>query len=177
MLRLVLRGVFVALAFTTIGCGGGDSSDPAASSSPQAAGSMRPSGNGACGLMMQGEVDELFGTGVGAGANETLEGGVEICSWPAGDEPSLLLQISAGGADIRAAVDLGAGYRVVDVEEMSGPAAVAVEEADGPETVLVFALDSGEKTVTISPVGLGVDASSPKFEALKALMDTIASRL
>ena len=127
--------------------------------------------------MMQGEVDELFGAGVGAGVDETLDGGVEICSWPSGDEPSLLLQVSPGSSEIRAAVDLGDGYRAVDIAEMSGPAAAAIEEADGPEAVVVFAIVAGDKTVTVSPFGLGIAAGSPQFEELIALLDRVASRL
>ncbi len=126
---------------------------------------------------MQGEVDELFGTGVGAGVDETLDWEVEICSWPSGDEPSLLLQISVGNSDVRAAVDLGDGYRVVEIAEMRGPAAAAIEEADGLEAVVVFAIAAGDKTVTVSPFGLGITADSPQFDALKALLDRIASRI
>ena len=126
--------------------------------------------------MMQGEVDELFGMGVGAGVDETLDGDVSICSWPSGDEPSLLLQVSPGSSEIRAAVDLGDGYRVVELAEMSGPAA-AIEEADGPATVVVLALAARDKTVTVSPFGLGITADSPQFEELKALLDRIASRI
>jgi hypothetical protein len=128
---------------------------------------------------MQSEVDELFGTDVGAGVDETLDGDVQICSWPSGDEPSLLLQVSPGSSEIRAAVDLGNGYRVVDIAEMSGPAAAAIEDAesDGPEAVVVFAIAAGDKTVTVSPIGLGIAADSPQFEDLKALLDRIASRI
>jgi hypothetical protein len=125
---------------------------------------------------MQSEVDDLFGTRVGAGVDETLEGDVSICSWPSGDEPSLLLQVSPGSSEIRAAVDLGDGYRVVEISEMSGPAA-AIEEADGPEAVVVFAIAAGDKTVTVSPFGLGIAADSAQFEELKALLDRVASRL
>ncbi len=179
MVRLVSRGACFAVVLTLIACGGGESQNAAPSRGAASAGSSRPSGNGVCGLLMQGEVDELFGTGVGAGVDETLDGDVEICSWPSGDEPSLLLQVSPGSSEIRAAVDLGDGYRVVDIAEMSGPAAAAIEdaEADGSEAVVVFAIAAGDKTVTVSPFGLGIAADSPQFEALKALLDRIASRI
>ncbi len=177
MVRLVSRGACFAVVLTLIACGGGESQNAAPSRDAASAGSSRPSGNGACGLLMQSEVDELFGTGVGAGVDETLDGNVEICSWPSGDEPSLLLQVSPGSSEIRAAVDLGDGYRVVDIAEMSGPAAAAIEEADGPETVVVFAITAGDKTVTISPFGLRIAPASPQFEALKALLNRIAARI
>lgn len=176
MCRLVLCGALFASALTLAACGGGESDDPAPAQSAVAA-SARPSGNGACGLMMQGEVDELFGTGVGAGVDEVLDGDVRICSWPSGAEPSLLLQISAGTSDIRSAVDLGDGYEVVDVAEMSGPAAAAIERSDGPATVIVFAITAGEQTVTVSPIGLGIDMDSPKFAALKATIVRVSERL
>lgn len=177
--RLVSRGACFAMVLALNACSGGES-DKARSleaAASRSAGSSRPSGNGACGLMMQGEVDELFGIGVGAGVDETLDGDVSICSWPSGDEPSLLLQVSPGSSEIRKAVDLGDGYRIVELAEMSGPAAAAIEEADGPETVVVLALVARDKTVTVSPFGLGITADSPQFEELKALLDRIASRI
>ena len=179
MARLASRGACFALALALVACGGGESDNAAPSRGALTAGNAKPSGNGACGLLMQSEVDELFGTDVGAGADETLDGDVQICSWPSGDEPSLLLQVSPGSSEIRAAVDLGDGYRVVDIAEMSGPAAAAFEDAesDGPEAVVVFAIAAGDKTVTVSPIGLGIAAASPQFEDLKALLDRIASRI
>ena len=181
MVRLVSLGAFFALVLTLGACGNAESESAAPSGSVASASdaSSRPSGNGACGLMMQAEVDELFGTGVGAGVDETLDWEVELCSWPSGDEPSLLLQISLGTSDVRAAVDLGDGYRVVEIPEMSGPAAAAIEDAkaDRPEAVIVFALAAGDKMVTLSPIGLGIAADSPQFVALKTLMDRVASRL
>lgn len=185
MVRLVSLGAFFALVLTLGACGNAESESAAPSGSVASASdaSSRPSGNGACGLMMQAEVDELFGTGVGAGVDETLDWEVELCSWPSGDEPSLLLQISLGTSDVRAAVDLGDGYRVVEIPEMSGPAAAAIENAnananaDQPEAVIVFALAAGDRMVTVSPIGLGIAAGSPQFDALKALMDRIASRI
>ena len=179
MVGRVSRGACFVLGLILFACGGGDSDKaaPARAAASASAGSSRPSGNGACGLMLQSEVDELFGTGVGAGVDETLEGDLSICSWPSGDEPSLLLQVSPGSSDIRVAVDLGDGYRVVEIAGMSGPAAAGIEEADGPETVVVFALAAGDTTVTVSPFGLGIAADSPQFDTLKMLMDRIAARL
>lgn len=176
MVRLVLRGAGIAVVTALFACGG---SDETTSPAPEAAaaGGSRPSGNGACGLMLQGEVDELFGASIGAGAHETLEGGIELCSWPASGDPALLLQVSPSTGDIRTAVDLGGGYRVVEITEMSGPAAAAVEEADGPGMVVVIALTAGEKTVTVSPIGLPIADGSPELDRLEALIDRIASRL
>ena len=77
-----------ALVGSMAACGGGDSKRDVPPGTG-VAGSTRPSGNGACGLMMQGEVDELFGTSVGAGAPELLDNGdLEICTWPAGEDPA-----------------------------------------------------------------------------------------
>ena len=59
------------------------------------------------------------------------------------------------------------------------PAAAAIEDAkaDRPEAVIVFALAAGDKMVTLSPIGLGIVTGSPQFDALKTLMDRVASRL
>lgn len=174
MLRLVSRGACFALVLALSACGSEpeDTSSQTGSERP----ASRPSGDGACALLMQDEVDELFRTSIGAGTDEELDGGVDVCTWPAGEDPSLLLQISPASSDIRAAVDLGEGYRVVDIDGMSGPAAAAIEESDGPESVVVMALTSGDKTVTLSPVGLGITEGSPRFETVKELMERIPKR-
>ena len=165
-----------ALVGSMAACGGGDTKRETPETG--VAGNTRPSGNGACGLMMQSEVDELFGTSVGAGAAESLDGGdIEICTWPAGEDPALLLQISPASDDIRQAVDLGEGFRVADVAGMSGRAAAALEQADGDQAVAVIAMTSGERTITVSPIGLGMLEGTPSFEKLKAIVDEIASRL
>lgn len=174
--RIVSRGACFALVLALSACGG--ETDPAApASGTQAASPSRPSGNGACGLLMQNEVDGLFGTSIGAGVDEVLDGGVEICSWPAGDEPALLLQISAASPDIRAAVNLGEGFRVTEITGMGGTAAAAIEESDGPGAVVVLALTTDDQTVTLSPVGLGITEDSPKFQTIKSLVDSVLSRL
>ena len=167
--------LFLALALTA--CGGGDGKKEMPDRGTGVASSSRPSGNGACGLLMQDEVDELFGASVGAGAAESLDGGIEICTWPAGEDPALLLQISPASDDVRQAVDLGEGFRIADVHEMRGPAAVALEEADGAQPVAMIAMTAGERTVVLSPIGLGVLEGTPQFEKLKAIVDEIASRL
>lgn len=176
MRGLVSRGACFALVIVVSACG--DERSPSESGTgTQSASSAGPSGKGACRFLMQAEVDELFGTSIGAGVNEVLDGGVELCSWPAGDEPSLLLQISDASPDIRAAVELGAGFRVIDVLDMAGPAAAAVEEADGPEAIVVLALTTDTKTVILSPVGLGITEDSAKFERIKAITNSVQSRL
>jgi len=127
---------------------------------------------------MQDEVDGLFGVSVGPGSSETLEGGGDLlCSWPATEEPALLVQISPTSTDILAAVDLGDGFRSTEISGMSGPAAAAFEEADRERAVAVIALSAGEHTITVSPIGLGVMEGTPRFERLKALVDQMATRL
>jgi hypothetical protein len=126
---------------------------------------------------MQGEVDELFGASVGAGVDESLSDGSELCSWPAGEDPSLLLQVGAAAPDIRAAVDLGEGYRVAEIPGMSGPAAVTTEASDSEQTVTILGMNVGEKSIIVSPVGLGLQAGSPRFERLKELLGVVAQRM
>jgi hypothetical protein len=137
-----------------------------------------PGGTGACALLTQAEVDEIFQTPVGKGASESLEDGSELCSWPAGEDPALLLQVGPLVSDIRAAVDLGEGYRVTDVAGMSGPAAVALGlgEPAGEGSVALLAMNAGDRTVTLSPVGLGVKAETERYETLKAMVERAAER-
>lgn len=162
----------ILLASALAGCGGGEEADREPAATGAAA---RPSGKGACGLLMQAEVDAIFGTSVGAGASETLEGGKELCSWPAGEDPALLLQVEPALASATAAVDLGEGYRIVEIEAMSGPAALSIETG-GEGTVAVLALNASGKTVTLSPIGLGVQDGSDRLEKLKELMELVAER-
>jgi hypothetical protein len=131
-----------------------------------------------CALLTQAEVDEIFQTPIGAGANESLEDGSELCSWPPGEDAALLLQVGPLVSDIAAAVDLGEGYRVVDVPGMSGPAAAALGlgEPAGEGSVALLALNTTDRTVTLSPVGLGVKADTQRFERLKTLLERVAER-
>jgi hypothetical protein len=175
--RIISCGACFAVVLALSACGGGDPDSAAPGSGTRTASGPQPSGNGACALLMQNEVDGLFGASVGAGVDEVLDGGVQICSWPAGDEPSLLLQISGVSPNIRAAVDLGDGFRVVEITDMAGAAAAAIEQSDGPEAVVVVALTTDDKTVTVSPVGLGITEDSPKFQTIKTLTSSISSRL
>ena len=160
----------------TIGCGGNEAENPKSAASSNK--SSTPSGQGACGLLMQSEVDEIFGSPAGFGMHESLEDGVQLCSWPSDGDPKLLLQISTASADIRAAVDLGEGYRVADVSEMDGSAAMAIELAQPDkgleESVAILAMSSGDTTVTVSPIGLGLREGTPQFERLK---DLVGARL
>jgi hypothetical protein len=133
-----------------------------------------PSGEGACALLMQPEVDGIFGASVGAGSNESLEAGVELCTWPAGEDPALLLQIGPAISAVTTAVDLGEGYRTVEIEGMSGPAALSLES--GTDTVAVLAMTASDKTVTVSPIGLGIPNGSDKLEKLKGLLELVATR-
>lgn len=139
----------------------------------------QPSGKGACALLLQDEVDELFGRAVGAGMDEDLGEGVTLCTWPASGEPRLLLQVGPASEDVRAAVDLGEGYRVSEVSGMAGPAAVAVLDPGGkaPPSVAVLARTEGAETVVVSPIGLDLAETGPRFERFKSIVDAAAGRL
>jgi hypothetical protein len=136
----------------------------------------RPSGRGVCGLLMQAEVDDIFGAPVGAGASESLEDGTELCSWPSAGDPAFLLQVGPAAADVQAAVDLGEGYRVVEVPEMAGPAAMALQSGE-EETVALLAMNVSEKTLTMSPIGLGLKPGTERYERFLALMGRAAGRM
>jgi hypothetical protein len=124
---------------------------------------------------MQAEVDGIFGTPVGAGSSESLGGGVELCTWPAGEDPALLVQVGPAFPIVTAAVDLGDGYRTVELPGMSGPAAIALEDGE-KETVAVLAMNAPGRTIIVSPVGLGVENGTDRLEKLKALVELVAER-
>ena len=168
MSRHVVSVVLACVTF--VGCGGGGEAEREGAG---AAG--RPSGKGACALLTQAEVDGIFGASVGAGSSESLEGGVELCTWPAGEDPALLVQIGPALPTVTAAVDLGDGYRTVELAGMSGPAALAVEAGE-KETVAVLAMNASDRTVILSPVGLGVENGTDRLEKLKALVELVAKR-
>ena len=168
MSRQVVSVVLACVTF--VGCGGGGEAEREGAG---AAG--RPSGKGACALLTQAEVDGIFGAPVGAGSGESLEGGVELCTWPAGEAPALLVQIGPALPTVTAAVDLGDGYRTVELAGMSGPAALALEAGE-KETVAVLAMNASDRTVILSPVGLGVENGTDRLEKLKALVELVAKR-
>ncbi len=157
----------VLASVTLVGCGGGGNAGRESAA--------RPSGKGACALLMQGEVDGIFGAPVGAGSSESLEGGVELCTWPAGEDPALLVQIGPVLPTVTAAVELGDGYRTVELAGMSGPAALALQAGE-KETVAVLAMNASDRTVILSPVGLGVENGTDRLEKLKELMELVAKR-
>lgn len=167
MSRHVVSVVLVCLAIA--GCGGGGEAERPAGAA------TRPSGKGACALLMQAEVDGIFGAPVGAGSSESLEGGVQLCTWPAGEDPALLVQIGPALPTVNAAVDLGDGYRTVEIAGMSGPAALALETGE-KETVAVLAMNASNRTVILSPVGLGVENGTDRLEKLKELVELVARR-
>ena len=179
MPQLLERWCFVAsvmVAMLVFGCGGGGHESGTAKG-PRPGGRA---GAGACALLLQSEVDEIFGVPIGAGTNESLGDGAELCSWPANEDPALLLQVGPAVANLNTAVDLGEGYRIAEIPGMKGPAAMAVELARDPhaeETVALVAMNVSQKTVTLSPVGLGVKEGTDRFERLKALVERVAGRL
>ncbi len=173
MSRQVVSVVLVCAALA--GCGGGGGEPETSGAAERPSGPSGPSGKGACALLMQSEVDGIFGMPVGAGTSESLEGGVELCTWPAGEDPALLVQVGPALPAVTAAVDLGDGYRTVEVPGMSGPAAIALEAGE-KETVAVLAMNAADRTVILSPVGLGVENGTDRLEKLKALVELAAKR-
>jgi hypothetical protein len=167
--RFLLSVVLSSLSVMSCG-GGGETKSAVPTGAP-----TRPSGKGACALLLQAEVDWVFGTPVGAGSSETLDGGVELCTWPAGEDPALLVQVGPEAPSATAAVDLGEGYRIVEIEGMSGPAALAIE-TKGKGTVAVLALNASNKTFTLSPIGLGVEDGSERLQKLKEILELVVKR-
>ena len=137
----------------------------------------------ACSLLTQAEVDGLFGSSPGPGG----PGGavpvpqVRQCVWPAEGISSLILQVLPAPANVRASIDPGEGYRVIDLDGLSGPAAVAIQQANPKfgisEGVAIIGVAKGDSMVTLSPVRLDIKEGSARFESLKKLADSAAQRL
>lgn len=138
-----------------------------------------PSEKKACDLVTQEEVDGIFEAPVGAGTDEMLGDGSLLCSWPAGNQPKLVLKVSTVVPEVNRAVDLGGGYRVAFLADMGGPAAMAVApgEPGQEETVALLALNAGNWTLTINPFQLRVKTGTERFERLKVLLQYAAERL
>jgi len=169
--------ILIAFTLALAGCGasGGDGDPGGGGASSK---SDQPGGKGPCALLLQGEVDELFGSAVGPGLDEDLGEGVALCTWPAKAAPRLLLQVGPATEDIRGEVDLGEGYLVSELPGMTGPAAVALLEpsGDAPATVAVVALKAGDRTLVVSPIGLDVAEAGPPFERFKAIVAAASGR-
>lgn len=168
-----LSSICLLLALPVLGCGGGGGNSPAANANTDVS---APSGEGVCALLLQGEVDELFGSPAGLGAAESLGDGVELCSWPPGDDPWLMVQVGPAAGDIRQAVALGDGFEVRDISGLPGPAAMAVDVGESG-FVAVVAVQAGAKTLTVSPIGLGIPPSGPQFERLVSTISLMTGRL
>lgn len=167
-----LSSICLLLALPASGCGGGGG-NPAANANADVS---APSGEGVCALLLQGEVDELFGSPAGLGAAESLGDGSELCSWPPGNDPWLMVQVGPASGDIRQAVALGDGFEVRDLSGLPGPAAMAVDVGESG-FVAVVAVQAGAKALTVSPIGLGIPPSGPQFERLVSTISLMTGRL
>jgi hypothetical protein len=135
----------------------------------------------ACGLLKQEEVDHLFGQSVGPGRPDSPVANIQGCVWPADGIPKFLLQVTPAPTDVKNSIDPGEGYRVIDVEGLSGKAAAAIQLANPKynivEGISILGIARGEHMVTLSPVMLNIQVGSPQFELLKKLADRAAQRL
>lgn len=159
---------------TLLGCGNnGDSTREAAVADT---GSID-----ACSLLTQEEVDSLFPASPGPGRPDSPGQHVSGCVWPAEKVPGLMLQVVPAPASVREGVDLGEGYEVVELQELSGPAAVSIQKGDPKyeiaEGVAMLGIVKGERMVTLSPVTLNIKPGTQEFERLKELADKAAQRL
>jgi hypothetical protein len=135
----------------------------------------------ACALLKQEEVDRLFGQPVGPGRPDSPVAHIQGCVWPAEGAPKFLLQVTPAPTDVKNSIDPGEGYRVINVEGLSGKAAVAIQLANPKynikEGIAMIGIARGGHMVTLSPVMLDIQEGSPQFELLKKLADSAAQKL
>ncbi|MEJ1297068.1 MAG: hypothetical protein RPU64_16220 [Candidatus Sedimenticola sp. (ex Thyasira tokunagai)] len=135
----------------------------------------------ACSLLTQEEVDGLFTESPGPGGVSSPTPNIQGCVWPAEGISSLILQVLSAPASVRSSIDMGDGYRVIDVEGLSGQAAAAIQQ-ENPEYgiasgLAIFGIVKDDYMVTLSPVRLNIKEGSPQFELLKELANSAAQRL
>lgn len=134
-----------------------------------------------CNLLTQAEVDALFGKAVGAGRVDTAVPHVQGCVWPANGVADLIVQVLPAPADVHKSIDPGEGYKVIDLNGMSGQAAVAIQQANPKyglvEGVAILGIAKGEQMLTVSPARLNIQEGSAQFETLKKAADAAAQRL
>lgn len=134
-----------------------------------------------CNLLMQEEIDSLFAESPGPGGSNSPAPHIQGCVWPAEGLSSLILQVLPAAANVRKSIDLGEGYRVIDVEGLSGQAAAAFQQGNPKHGttagLAIIGIVAGDYMVTLSPVRLDIKEGSPQFELLKQLVDNAVQRL
>lgn len=164
--RLLLVSLVLLLAWSATSCGG----------------EKEKARRDPCTLLTQDEIDSLFSAPVGPGRSGATTPTIPECIWPDQGVPKFILQILPfSSGDVAKSIDPGEGYRVLRIEGLSGKAAVAIQEANPKygitEGVAILAIQTGDVTLTFSPVGLDIQEDSPKFELLKKLADKAAGRI
>ncbi|MES9906370.1 MAG: hypothetical protein ABW168_27275 [Sedimenticola sp.] len=135
----------------------------------------------ACSLVTQEAVDSLFAESPGPGGSSSPTPDIQGCVWPAEGLSRLILQVLPAPASVRDSIDLGDGYRIIDVEGLSGQAAAAIQK-ENPEYgitsgLAIFGIVKDDYMVTLSPVRLNIKERSPQFELLKELANSAVQRL
>lgn len=135
----------------------------------------------ACNLLTQEEVDGLFAESPGPGGPNSPAPHIQGCVWPAEGISSLILQVLPAPTNVRKSIDLGEGYRVIDVEGLSGQAAAAIQQGNPDygttDGLAMFGIAKGDYMVTLSPARLDIQEGSIQFELLKELADKAVQRL
>jgi hypothetical protein len=149
-----------------------------------ACGSDRPEGDGAaarigsidpCALVTAPEAAEIAGTPVKVGT-KSVEKGTAVCAWSADDDAKLILVVSpATPGGVRDAVKPAAGYRVLDLEGLGGPAAASIQEA-ATGHVGMLAVEVDGATVRVVPVAK-IANGSPAFDRLRGIVAAAVRRL
>ena len=172
--RFFLVSLFIVLLSTLSACDINDKTTVAA-------GDNKIKTVDACNLLTQEEVDGLFVESPGPGGPNSPAPHIQGCVWPAEGISSLILQVLPAPADLHKSIDLGSGYRLIDVEGMSGQA-VAVIQQGNPEYgitkgLAIFGIVKDDYMLTLSPVRLDIQEGSAQFELLKELADKAIHRL
>jgi hypothetical protein len=134
-----------------------------------------------CSLLTQQEVDSLFGGPTGPGGPSSPAPHIQGCVWPAEGVSKFILQVQAAPADLKQSIDMGDGYRLIDLPGLGSEAAAAIQlgkpEYNIQEGVAILAISDGNKMVTLSPVMLQIKEGSPQFELLQKIASSAVQRL
>jgi|GEM_PF-1436817 len=135
----------------------------------------------ACQLLTQDEVDSLFAVSPGLGKPDSPAPFVQGCVWPAEGAPKLILQVLPAPANVRDSIDPGNGYRMIEVDGLTGQAAAAIQQTNPDfgitEGLAIFGIAKGDYMLTLSPTGLDIKEGSPQFELLKKAADKAIQKL
>ncbi len=135
----------------------------------------------ACSLLTQQEIDGLFDHPIGSGKLDSPNPRIRQCLWPAEGVPKLILQVLPTPVELKKAIDMGKGYRLLEIKGLGFEAVAAIQEANPQyqtkEGVAILGVRKGDYILSLSPVKLEIHEGSARFETLKQLTARAAQGL